>query len=246
MTIVRLGGAAICLVAASLSELSPAQTPPAPAASAPPAASSAARPASSVAPAASPADIPVPSSSSSAPSPALPAILDSPTGTPVEFHSDRPHVSVFVASGIIEDTGPHYPDPFVKVGRTPVSTKLRPGVYTVSVESPDIAVSHEVFQVGTEPVHVLVRGGNADMRNLGTLLMGIGAAGLLGALGVEVSYSQAPSGISKSTIAIPLLIVGGVGLASGLAVYLSAGTTIEPNSPSPDRRGAFVGVASRW
>ena len=243
MTIARLGGAAICLVAASMSELSPAQTSPSPAASAspavpaPPAESSAAAPASSA---------PTPASTSSTSVPAAQSILDSATGTPVEFHSDRPHVSVFVASGIIEDTGPHYPDPFVKVGRTPVSTKLRPGVYTVTVESPDVAISHEVFQVGTEPVHVLVHGGNADMRNLGTLLMGIGAAGLLGALAVEVSYSQAPSAISKSKIAIPLLIVGGVGLAGGLAVYLSAGTTIEYDGARPNQRGAFVGVASRW
>jgi hypothetical protein len=239
MTIVRVGGAAICLVAASLSELSTAETSPPPATSAPSASSSVAPPASS-------AEVPIPSSSSSAPAPPIPAILQSATGTPVEFHSDRPHVSVFVASGIIEDTEPRYPDPFVKVGRTPVSTKLAPGVYTVTVESADIAVSSRVFQVGTEPVHVLVRGGNSEARNLGTLLMGLGAAGLLGALAVEVSYSSAPNGISKAKIAIPLLVGGGISLAGGLAIYLSAGTTIEPDGPKPDRRGAIVGVTSRW
>lgn len=246
MKVDRLGGAAICLVAASLSELSPAETPP-PAASASstqPSVAAAPTSASSAQPSvpapASSTDVPAASASASAP------ILSSATGTSVDFESDRPLVSVFVAPGIIVDTTPRDPDPFVKVGRTPVATKLAPGVYTVTAESPDIAVGSKVFRVGTEPVHVRVRAGNADMRNLGTLLLGVGAASLLAVIAVEVSYSSAPTGISKSKIVVPLLMVGGLGVGSGLLVYFSWGTTIVEDGPKPDRRDAFVGVTSRW
>lgn len=35
-------------------------------------------------------------------------------------------------------------------------------------------------------------------------------------------------------------------MIEGLAVYLTPGTTIEPDGPKPDRRATFVGVTSRW
>jgi hypothetical protein len=175
-----------------------------------------------------------------------PPFVQPQTGTPVEFDSDRPLVSVFVAQGAIEDTRPSYPDPFVKLGRTPLATQLAPGTYTVTVESPEITPGSGVFQVGPDPVHVRVRAGSSGARSLGTLVLAIGAAALLSALAVEASYSQAPSGISKSKIAIPLFVAGGVGVGGGLALYLTSGTTVEPSGPKPDRRSSFVGLSSRW
>jgi hypothetical protein len=176
----------------------------------------------------------------------VPPFVQPATGTPVEFDSDRPLVSVFVAPGIISNTRPSYPDPFVKIGRTPLATRLAPGTYTVTAESPDITNGSGVFQVGTEPVHVRVRAGSSDMRTLGTLVLAAGIASALAAIAVEVSYSQTPSGISKSKIAVPLFIIGGVGLGAGIALYFTSGTTIEPDGPKPNRPGAFVGVTSRW
>jgi hypothetical protein len=176
----------------------------------------------------------------------VPPFVQPATGTPVEFDSDRPHVSVFVAPGIISNTRPSYPDPFVKIGRTPLATKLAPGTYTVTAESPDITNGSAVVQVGTQPVHVRVRAGSSDMRTMGSLVLGVGIASVLAAIAVEVSYSQTPTGISKSKIAVPLFIVGGVGVGAGLALFFASGTTIEPDGPKPDRAGAFVGVMSRW
>jgi hypothetical protein len=175
-----------------------------------------------------------------------PAASDAAPRTLVEFDSNRPGVSVYVAPGALADTEPQYPDPFVKVGRTPVSTNLAPGIYTVTVESPDIAVGATVFRVGTEPVHVRVRGGSDSLRSLGTLLFAGGAASLLAALAVEVSYSKSPSGISKGKIVVPLLIVGGVGAAAGLTFYLTSATTIEHDGPKPDRRATLFNVTTRW
>jgi hypothetical protein len=220
MTARHFGAVAIGVVASSLVGAAGAD-PPAPATSAP-----------------------VPTASEAPPS--VPPFVQPATGTPVEFDSDRPLVSVFVAPGIISDTRPSYPDPIVKMGRTPLATKLAPGTYTVTAESPDITNGSAVFQVGTQPVHVRVRTGSSDMRTMGTLVLAVGIASLLAAIAVEVSYSQAPTAISKSKIAVPLFVVGGVGLGAGLALYFASGTTIEPDGPKPDRRGAFVGVTSHW
>jgi hypothetical protein len=180
------------------------------------------------------------------PPPAAPPPFVQPeTGVPVEFDSDRP-ASVFVAWGAIEDHGPQYLDPFVKLGRTPFSVKLAPGVYTMSAESPDIATGSTVFVVGSQPVHVRVRTGSSGSRGLGTLLLAIGAAGVLSGLVIELSHSEAADGINKHKIAIPMFVAGGVGVLGGLTIYLTSGTTIEQDGLKADRRGAFIGVTSRW
>jgi hypothetical protein len=188
-----------------------------------------------------------PALSASAPSaPAAPSFLQPQTGTSVEFDATRPLVSVYVAPGIIDDTTPSFPDPFVKVGRTPVTVKLAPGVYTVNVESPEIPVGSTIVRVGSQTVHVRIKAGNDGVRGLGTLLFALGAASALAGLVVEVSYSQAPSGISKSKIAVPLFAVGGVGVASGLTFYLLAGTSFQQDGLAPDRRGLSFGIRSVW
>jgi hypothetical protein len=84
------------------------------------------------------------------------------------------------------------------------------------------------------------------MRGLGTLLLAGGATSLLAGLVVELSYSEAPNGISKSKIAVPLFAIGGVGVASGLTFYLLARTSFEQDGLAPDRRGMSFGVRSVW
>jgi len=172
--------------------------------------------------------------------------LNPPTGTPVEIDADKPHVAVYVAQGLIRNVEPSYPDPFVKIGRTPITVKLAPGMYTVTAESPEISVGSTVLQVGAEPVHVRVKGGSSEARSMGTLLLAIGAAGVLAALGVEVSYSSSPNGISKSKIAVPLFIAGGVIGGSGLAIFLASGTTLEHDGGPKGPRSMIAGIGSRW
>jgi hypothetical protein len=176
----------------------------------------------------------------------MPAFVQPETGVPVEFDSNVPYISVFVAPGAVNDSERTFPDPFVKLGRTPFSIKLAPGTYTMSVESPYISTASTVFAVGSQPVHVRVKGGGSEARGLGTLLIAVGAIGALTAIAVEVSYSNAPDGFPKSKVAIPLFIVGGVGLAAGFTIYFTSGTTIDQDGLKTDRRGAFIGVTSRW
>jgi hypothetical protein len=76
--------------------------------------------------------------------------------------------------------------------------------------------------------------------------LALGLASALAGLVIEVSHSEAADGISKSKIAVPLFIVGGVGVAGGLTIWFTSGTTIEQDGIRPDRRGGVVGVTSRW
>jgi hypothetical protein len=148
-------------------------------------------------------------------------------GTQVTFESDRPLVSVYIAEGELRDTAPRWPDPFKKVGRTPVTVGLLPGTYTVNVESRDIPVASTVLRVGDTPVTLRVRGGNDGLRTMSTLLLAASATAVLAGIVVEASYSQAPNGISKSAIAIPLFVGGGLGLGAGLTCWLFAKPAFE-------------------
>jgi hypothetical protein len=155
-------------------------------------------------------------------------------------------ISVYLAPGVVEDTTPRYPDPFFKIGRTPITVKVAPGTYTVNVESPETTVATTIVRVGTQPVHVRIRAGSESMRGLGTLLLAGGATAALAGLVLELSYSQAPNGISKSKIAIPLFAIGGAGVAGGLTFYLLSNTSFEQDGLAPDRRGMSFGVRSVW
>src|SRR5258708_25706551 len=139
--------------------------------------------------AATPSATPPSPAASSSP---MPAFVQPETGVPVEFDSNALHISVFVAPGVVSDSERTFPDPFVKLGRTPFSIKLAPGTYTMSVESPDISTASTVFEGGSQPVHVRVQGGGAEARGLGTVLIGVGAGGVLNAIASEASNAEEP------------------------------------------------------
>jgi hypothetical protein len=155
-------------------------------------------------------------------------------------------ISVYLATGIVDDTTPRYPDPFFKMGRTPFTVKVAPGTYTVNIDSPDTTLATTIVRVGAQPVHVRIRAGSDGMHGLGTLLLAGGATAVLAALVLELSYTPAPNAISKSKIAVPLFAVGGAGVASGLTFYLLSGTSFEQDGLAPDRRGMSFGVRSVW
>src|SRR5262249_24571455 len=114
------------------------------------------------------------------------------------------------------------------------------------IESADTPAGSTIVRVGSQPVHVRAKAGSDSMRGMGTLLLAAGAASVLGALVVELSYSQAPNGISKSKIAVPVLIIGGIGVSSGLSFYLLSSTTFEQDGLAPDRRALSFGMSSVW
>ncbi len=211
--------ASLCTVAPAL----PAQTAP-PSSSASPSSSSAPPAASSAA--AEPG-------SSQAPSHTQPF----GPGLAVQIESTKPWVYAYVAKGVVDDR-PAFPDPFVKVGRLPVTIQLPPGTYTVIAEGDSVPTATRVFRVDQLPVHVQVHGGTQGLRDAGSLLTAVGVVALLAGAAFEVSGASDQGTSKKQQVAIPLLIAGGVGFAGGLTMFLLSGTSITDDGPTSEAREA--------
>jgi hypothetical protein len=165
-------------------------------------------------------------------------------GTAVSLSSDRAHAYAFVARGAM-DTRPSYPDPFVKVGRIPVTLELPSGLYTVIVESDNVTTGSKVFEVGQTPVRVTVKAGASGLRELSGWTMALGAVALLAGGVFELSGTAGDSDREKHAIAIPLFIGGGVALGGGLAMWLASGTRLQADpvaTGAGDRAGSTPGL----
>lgn len=184
-------------------------------------------------PSAQPSAVPAPSGAlpahaSAAPSASSAEPVSRPFGPgfPVEVTSDKPWVYAYVARGVV-DTRSSFPDPFKKVGRLPLTFELPPGVYTVLVEGEFVTPGSAVFEIKDRPAKIAVRGGSQSLRDLSSYVFAAGGAALLAGVVFELSRSQDESSKQKNSVVIPLLIVGGVGLVSGLTFVLVSGTTVE-------------------
>lgn len=157
-------------------------------------------------------------------------------GFPVTISCDRPFSYAFVAKGAV-DSRPSFPDPFVKVGRTPLTIELPSGVYTVIVEGESTTTGSTVFEVRNMPAQVRVKGGSSSLRELSTWTMAFGVAALLAAGVIEVSQTKADDSSTKHKFSIPLAIGGGVALGGGLVMVLVSRTTFQTDGFVPGQSG---------
>jgi len=168
-------------------------------------------------------------------------------GLAVQIDCDKPWVYAFVARGEHDDR-PAFPDPFVKVGRLPLSLELPPGTYTVLVEGDSVPTATRVFRVDRTPVRVTIKGGSQGLRDTGTLLTALGGVALVAGVLVELSGTKDEDSSKKQGIAIPLLIGGGVGFAGGLTMFFVSRTTSTDDGPAlpseaDHARASFRGLA---
>ncbi len=154
----------------------------------------------------------------------------------VEIDCDKPLADVYVAKGVV-DTRQTYPDPFVKVGRAPLSIQLPGGIYTVLVEGQSITSASTVFEVRGQPVHVHARPGSQGMRDLGTLFVAVGVAATVAAAVVQLSRAHTQDTAQRDRITIPLWIGGGVTLVSGFGLLLGSSSKIESDGFAPPSAG---------
>jgi hypothetical protein len=164
-------------------------------------------------------------------------------GFAVEVESSKPFVYLYVAKGAV-DVAPSYPDPFVKVGRLPITVELPSGVYTLLAEGESVPSGSTVFEVKDRPVHVRVLGGSQSLRDTSTLLMAVGGIAVLAGLVVQLSRVAGEDTSQKNSIAIPLYIGGGIGLVSGITMFVVAKTKLQSDGFVPSQQAeALPGVA---
>jgi hypothetical protein len=143
----------------------------------------------------------------SAQTPPSPATIESPDGVPVTFACDDPAMRIYLAHG--EVAAHADPDPFVRVGQAPLTLRLAPGTYTIEAESPTSSTGHDRFLVEPNaPMRIEVRPGNASVKTVGAVFIGLGViATVLGVVAL-VSISASDSHYNRWGIGLPLVIGG--------------------------------------
>jgi hypothetical protein len=157
-------------------------------------------------------------------------------------------VNVFVAKLSPTATSAPGDSDFVKVGKTPVAFQLPAGSYRIEVEGVEISNESLLFEMRQEPRRLKVRTGSEGLGTVGTLLMGVGVLGIVGATAILLSGSKAPSKLDKTSVLIPMYAAGAVCFGGGLAMSMAGGTKVEDEKPVPATplRGAWLGLRASF
>jgi hypothetical protein len=163
-----------------------------------------------------------------------------PEGTSVTFTSKDVATEIFLARGDVPAGA--RPDPFQRLGVVPVTVNLAPGVYTVETSSPTSSTGHErLFVEQGAPLHVEVRSGDATVKTMGTILIGLGVVAV--ALGVVAIVSISPNDqhYDRFGIGLPLMLGGAAGAGLGFAFTALGATNIQAPHVPPNRSHPGMG-----
>ncbi|MBI3199912.1 MAG: hypothetical protein HYZ29_00130 [Myxococcales bacterium] len=165
-------------------------------------------------------------------------------GAAVEVVSEGKPVNVFVARLAPGAALPPSDSDFVKVGKTPLTLQLPPGSYRIEVEGVEISNEAMLIEMRSDPRRIKVRTGSEGLATTGTLFMGLGILGVVGATAILASGSKAPSGLDKAGVLIPMYAAGAVCFGGGLAMSMVGSSKLEADPPAPPERprGAWLGV----
>jgi hypothetical protein len=121
---------------------------------------------------------------------------------------------------------------YTKIGRTPLTFQLPPGTYRIDVQG--VRSSHEslLFEMRSESRRLLVKTGSEGMGVTGTLLLGVGVLGVVGATVILASGTKQADDINKTAIVVPMYIVGGLLLGAGIGLTLGSQTNIDDQKPA--------------
>jgi len=169
------------------------------------------------------------------------------TGTQVHVTATAPGVHVFVARGDVDANGAD--DPFEDVGAAPLTIELAPGTYTFETGSPATTVGHSVVRVGSMPLELQVKAGNATMKLLGSVVMALGAVAAVAGVVVLASVSPSDENFPRIPVSVPLILGGTAIFGGGYALSRSARTDIvTPRSeiPTVPRASIFFAPVIRF
>jgi hypothetical protein len=146
--------------------------------------------------------------------------------------SEGKPVNVFVARIDPRAAEPPPDSSFVKLGKTPLAVDLPQGSYRIEVEGVDISNESLLFEMRNEARSIRVRTGSEGLSTTGTLFMGIGLLGIVGATAILASGSKAPSKLDKASVLIPMYAAGAVCFGGGLAMSYVGSTKLEASPPA--------------
>jgi hypothetical protein len=183
--------------------------------------------------------------------PPSPASIEAPDGVPVTFTCDDPAMRIYLAHG---EVGAHAdPDPFVRVGRTPITIRLAPGTYSIEAESPTSSTGHDRFLVEpNSPMRIEVRPGNASVKTFGSVFIALGVVATLLGVVALVSISASDTHYNRWGIGLPLVIGGPAVGVLGYGMTALGSTDIhvplQPPGGAPSRAslGPSVVPALSW
>jgi hypothetical protein len=166
--------------------------------------------------------------------PARPAI-EFADGVPVTFTSKDPSTEIYLAHGDVP-VGTT-PDPFERIGLAPVTLKLAAGTYTLESASPTSSTGHQRFAVEQgRPLSVDVRPGNAGLKTVGGVFIGLGIVSMILGVVAIVSFSPGDANYNRFGVGLPLLFGGGA--LAGVGVTMAAVGATDVRVRSQDRPSA--------
>jgi len=157
--------------------------------------------------------------------------------------SEGKPVNVFVARMSPTAVDAPADSDFVKLGKTPLVFELPPGSYRLEAEGFEVSNTGMLLEMRGEPKTIKVRTGSEGLATAGTLLMGIGILGVVGATAILASGSKAPSKLDKASVLVPMYVAGGLCFGGGLTMTLVGGSHVdEQKAGGPKPSGAWLGL----
>lgn len=146
-------------------------------------------------------------------------------GVEVTITSKDPATEVYLAHGDVPiDT---MPDPYERIGLVPVTVKLAAGTYTLETASPTQSTGHQRFMVEQgKPLAVDVHPGDASVKTIGTVIIGLGIVSIVLGVVAIVSFSPHDSSYDRWGVGIPLLAGGAAGCGIGVGMTAAGGTDV--------------------
>jgi hypothetical protein len=163
-------------------------------------------------------------------------------GVEVTITSKDPATEIFLAHGDVPiDT---MPDPFERIGLTPVTVKLAAGTYSIETASPTQSTGHQRFVVEQgRPLAIAVHAGDANVKGIGAVIAGLGVVTIVLGVVAILSFSPDDSHYNRFGIGITLIAggAGACGLGVGMTVLGATDVRVQAQ-PRPDMPKAASAV----
>jgi hypothetical protein len=163
-------------------------------------------------------------------------------GVEVTITSKDPATEIYLAHGDVPIGT--MPDPYERVGLTPVTLKLAAGTYSIETASPTQSTGHQRFVVEQgKPLAIEVRPGDASVKTVGSVVVGLGVVSIVLGVVAILSFSPNDSHYDRFGIGIPLIAGGAAGSGIGVGMVALGATDfrVQPQA-GPAKSAAVVAV----